>query len=99
SVFRPMVDRSALLVFVPYLLIVMAAGTRDLARKKLFAAPLAVVLILLFAASTWFFSTMPFSVRDYAGFATAINERLEPGDLIFVKPRAWDVTPLFYYVD
>src|SRR5262249_28033100 len=97
--FRPMVDRQALLVFVPYLLIVLAAGTRELIRIKIVAAPLVVALVSLFSASTWYFHVTPSSPRDYAAIARLINARLKTEDVVFVRPRKWYVTPLFYYLD
>jgi len=86
-------------MFVPYVLIVLAAGTREVARRTVLQAPLAIVLIAFFAASIWHFQRMPQSPRDYVGLAKLINARLQPNDLIFVKPRIWYVTPFFYYVD
>jgi hypothetical protein len=94
-----MVDRQALLVFVPYLLIVLASGTRSVASRVVVAAPLAIVLFLFFAASTWYFHEMPSSPRDYAAIAGLINARLKEDDVIFVQPKKWYVTPIFYYLD
>jgi hypothetical protein len=96
---RPIVDRQALIMFVPYVLIVLAAGANDLAGRTMLRAPLAIVLAGLFAASIWHFERMPQTPRDYAGLAQLLNTRIQPNDLIFVKPRLWYVTPFFYYVE
>jgi hypothetical protein len=96
---RPIVDRQALIMFVPYVLIVLAAGAREVAGRTPLRAPLVIVLVALFAASIWHFHRMPQTPRDYAGLAELINARMQPNDLIFVKPRLWYVTPFFYYVD
>jgi uncharacterized membrane protein len=95
----PMIARRALLIFIPYVLIVIAAGARALGARTLFAVPLGAALISLFAMSAWLFRTMPSSPRDYAGIANALNQRLQSNDVILVPKRSWGVTPLFYYID
>ena len=99
SFFKPMVDAQAMLVFTPYLLIVLAAGARHLSKNKVVVAALAIACVSVFCASAWHFRGMPSSARDYAGISKEINERLGERDLIFVRPRKWFETPLFYYLD
>jgi hypothetical protein len=62
-------------------------------------AALAIAIVSLFSASAWHFHAMPSSPRDYAAITKAINEHLGEGDVIFVRPRNWYETPLFYYLD
>ncbi len=99
SFFRPMVDRQAMLVFVPYLLIVLAAGARHLSKNKVLVAALAIAIVSLFSASAWHFHALPSSPRDYAAISKEINEHLGENDVIFVRSRKWFETPLFYYLD
>jgi hypothetical protein len=99
ALFKPMIARRALLVFVPYVLIVIAAGARSFSSQRFVAILLAVLLASLFGASAWHFRRMPSSSRDYAGIADVINRHLQKDDVIFVPYRSWSVTPLFYYVD
>jgi 4-amino-4-deoxy-L-arabinose transferase-like glycosyltransferase len=99
AMIRPIVDPQALVMFVPYVLIVLAAGARAAARPVVLRGALAVALAALFATSVWHFQTTPQSPRDYAGLAAQMNARMQPNDLIFVQPRRWFVTPLFYYLD
>jgi hypothetical protein len=99
SFFRPMVDAQAMLVFVPYLLIVLAAGARHLSKNKVVVAALAIAIVSLFSASAWHFHAMPSSPRDYAAISKEIKEQLGENDVIFVRSRKWFETPLFYYLD
>jgi hypothetical protein len=99
SFFRPMVDAQAMLVFVPYLLIVLAAGARHSSKNKALVAALTIAIVSLFSASVWHFHTMPSSPRDYAAITKEIKEHLGESDVIFVRPRKWFETPLFYYLD
>ncbi len=99
AIARPMVDRQALIMFIPYLLVLIAAGTREAARHRLLAAPLAIVLVLSFAASAWHFRGMPQSNRDYATLSKQISARMGKNDVVFVLPLKYYVTPFFYYMD
>jgi hypothetical protein len=98
SLFKPMMARRALLVFVPYVLIVVAAGARSLLARKILAAPLAAMLVTLFVASAWHYRLMPSSPRDYAGIAAAIDRSSKAEDVIFAPSRSWVFTPLFCYI-
>ena len=95
---KPLLAQRAMLVFVPYLLLVVAAGVRQLCQWKVVAAPLMVALAGFFAWSIWHFHKMPTTPRDYAGIAQQLRGHLAPNDVIFAS-RAWYATPLFYYVD
>lgn len=86
-------------LFVPYLLILLAVGTVSLASRRWLAAPLAASLIGLFGFSIWHFKQTPNSSVDYQAIAAQVNDNLEPGDLIFAKANAWDMTPIFYFFD
>lgn len=71
----------------------------NVARHKLLAAPLTIVLVLLFVASAGHFHGMPQTNRDYAALGKLMSARLKANDVIFVLPGRWYVTPFFYYVD
>jgi hypothetical protein len=96
---RPIVDRQALIMFVPYVLIVLAAGAREVAGRTALKAPLAICSRRYSRRRSGIFNGLPQTPRDYAALAEQINARMQPNDLIFVKPRLWYVTPFFYYVD
>ena len=98
SMLKPMVASRALLIFVPYFLLVVAAGLGSLRRIAL-AVPAGLAMAAFFAVSIVHFRSMPSSLRDYQGLAQAIEARLQPEDLIFVTARDWQMTPIFYYLD
>ncbi len=99
SFFKPMVATRALLIFVPYLLIIFAAGTEALGRRVVVGAPLGIILLALFLTSSLHFHRRPSTPRDYQGLAKAVRERLKPDDYIFVMSKHWLTTPLFYYLN
>lgn len=88
----------AFLVFVPALLVLVAAGAVALARGRLSDMALAALLVVLTAASVPYPMTDPGSPRDYKGLAAAINAKRQPGDLVMVRRRNWEDTPIFYYL-
>ena len=85
----------AFAIFVPYLLIVVAAGVVSMPRRPLAIAALAVI----FPASAILLHDVPVAARDYQGLARAINSRLQAGDLIFTPPQDWAHTPMYFYLD
>ncbi|MEO8305442.1 MAG: glycosyltransferase family 39 protein [Betaproteobacteria bacterium] len=85
----------AFAIFVPYLLIVVAAGVVSMPRRNLAIAALAVI----FPASAILLHDVPVAARDYQGLARAINSRIQAGDLIFTQPRDWAYTPMYFYLD
>ena len=89
----------AFLIFVPYLLIVIAAGAVRLSNRRAQASVVAALLAGLFSASTVILHRMPISPRDYQGLARGIQARSQPGDLVFAPGSHWGYTPLFYYLD
>lgn len=86
-------------IFVPYLLILIAAGAVSVARRRVIAAALAVGLFVLFGASELALRQLPASPRDYRGLASAMEAQFQPGDLVFVRSREWSHTPIFFYLE
>lgn len=85
----------AFVMFVPYLLIVVAAGVLSLRAWPIVGA----ALLIVFAASTVVLRAVPISPRDYRGLAEAMNARMEAGDVVFTPARDWAYTPMFLYLD
>jgi 4-amino-4-deoxy-L-arabinose transferase-like glycosyltransferase len=92
-----------LLLFTPYLLIVLAAGIGAVARlrPRWAAVAGATALGVLLAAAHWggivYHQHLPTARTDYRGLAARWLPELDPSDLIFVR-KDWRTTPLFYYV-
>ena len=86
-------------VFATFVLVVAAAGTWVLARNRVLRVPLAVALIALHVLTIQHWRHYPIESRDYRALAVQMNERMQPGDLVFVVPRENAITPLYYYLD
>lgn len=89
----------AFLQFVPYLVLLVAAGTWPLARRPIAAAALAATLGVLFAGSVVVLRQTPTSTRDYQGLADTLGASIRPGDRVFAPPRHWAYTAMFFYLD
>ena len=86
----------AFLIFIPYLLILIAASICILPKPT---RPILTALLAgLFAYSIHFASLKPPSPNDYKTLAQLMAREMMPGDLIFVRNRNWVDTPLFYYL-
>jgi 4-amino-4-deoxy-L-arabinose transferase-like glycosyltransferase len=90
----------AFLLFVPYLLILSAAGLASLSERvsKQVAAACVAGAAALFAASAVYSSPRPLSPRDYKTLAARMAPQMRPGDLVLVRSHDWSDTPLFYYL-
>ena len=98
SFFASLTAGRLFLVFVPGLLMLLAAGIHRLARSRPIAIGLAVAVIGVTAASVVHFRSQSASPRDYKQLGLAIKRHLDPADLILVQKKSWATTPLFYYL-
>ena len=98
SFWTSMLAPRAFMMFIPYVLIVIAAGVADLSRRRLWMFVLTVTLTVSYAASIVHFRSYPTESRDYAGLGQEMASHFEPGDIVFVLPGGWVTTPLFYYL-
>jgi hypothetical protein len=85
----------AFAIFVPYLLIVIAAGVLAVPRRLVVIA----VLIVGFGTSAVLLRSVPVSPRDYQGLARAMQAEMQPDDLVFLPPAHWAFTPMSFYLD
>jgi hypothetical protein len=88
-----------MLVLVPLLLLVFAAGMDQLWRRSRAAGVAALALAL--ALGSWsvvYYRGIP-DPNDYRGIASAMLERMEPQDRIFVPSGDWVTTPVFYHLN
>ncbi len=89
----------AFLVFVPYLLILSAAGAVWLFQNIRFRLATTSLCLLVFAASVPYATRKPGAPNDYQGIAQAVLSEMQPSDLVFLRNRDWVDTPLFYYIN
>lgn len=98
SLWQPISVSRAMIVFTPYLLILLAAGLARLRpRRRVFAAA-ALVVSALFAAGFSHTAYRPHSPRDYKAIARAVTERLGRDDVVFFRRHQWMDTPVTYYL-
>jgi len=96
SLFKTMMIPRGFMLFVPFLLVVQAAGADIIMRRRMLALPLLVLLAAIHIYSIDYYRKVP-GPTDYRELAQQMNDRMRADDLIFVYPRDWVTTPLFYY--
>jgi hypothetical protein len=89
----------AFLIFVPYLLILIAAGVMAFSRGRIAALGLASALAAIFYGSVVVAAGALNTPRDYRTLAQSMQAQMQPGDLMFVRPRNWTTTPIFVYLN
>jgi hypothetical protein len=97
SLFRPMLISRGLLLCVPLLLAMIAIGLLRLPSANALRATLAGLLIAGHLGSLAFFRGVP-NPNDYREIAEQVKAELTLDDLIFVPPRNWVTTPVFYHL-
>lgn len=104
AVLMPFFAARHMIIFTPYVLIVLAGGACTLVSQRSRVAAgasivaLAILLIPAHWASVVFHHARLSSPRDYRGLAARWLPTLQESDLIFVTEE-WRTTPIFYYVD
>jgi 4-amino-4-deoxy-L-arabinose transferase-like glycosyltransferase len=97
SLFKPIFNARGLILAVPYLLLVLAAGIVRFVRYRILAA-----LVLLAIGIAHYFGLEAYrhasaGRADYKSFAAALVPKVESSDLVFLTPEFFS-TPLFYYM-
>jgi 4-amino-4-deoxy-L-arabinose transferase-like glycosyltransferase len=103
SLFIPFFADRGMLLFIPYLFIVLSRGISSLVRNNLHRLSFSLFLItILFLAVIHYYGIVycysrPESPADYKGLAQKWIKNIDSSDLVFVK-RHWVTTPIFYYI-
>lgn len=96
SLFKTMLIARGFMLFVPFLLIIQAAGVELVSRRRLLAIPLLAALAVVHFYSVDYYRTLP-GPTDYQTLAQQITDRMATDDLVFVYPNDYVTTPLYYY--
>jgi hypothetical protein len=88
----------AFLIFVPYLMLIAAAGCFGIFKTGGLRLAPALILTAVFALSVPYAANKPVSPNDYKGLAQGMRAVMEPGDLILLRHRQWADTPFLYYM-
>jgi len=95
---KPVMVSRALLVSVPALLVMLAAGlVRITSRARVAGLALIIALLVAHVWSISYFRVYP-RPNDYRGAAEQMRAQFEDGDRVFVTSRSWVTTPLFYHL-
>lgn len=86
-------------IFIPYVLVLVAAGVVAIARTRVRAAVVYTALLATFIVSAVGLRQVPISPRDYRGLAQAMETQFQADDLVFIRPKDWSHTPLLYYLE
>ena len=99
SVITPVFVSRSVLIFTPYLMLLVAAGLVALFTRPRVALPVLLAVLVLHVASLRYYATSHHSdPTDYRGLVALLLPQLEPDDAVFVT-RHWVTTPIFYYLD
>lgn len=96
SMFKSMMIPRGFMLFVPFLLVVQAAGVDFIARRRMLAVPLLVMLVAIHLYSIDYYRKVP-GPTGYRELASQMTGKMQADDLIFAFPEDWATTPLFYY--
>jgi 4-amino-4-deoxy-L-arabinose transferase-like glycosyltransferase len=97
SVLRPSFVARGALIFVPFLLLVLARAVRSLMRSKLATAFVLTIVFALHVGSVLYFRKVESSGRDYRTLAARLREQVQPSDVILLRNR-FSQPPLLYYL-
>jgi len=94
----PLFASRGALAYTPYLIVTTARGFVALVSRDVRWLAIGLVLAVVHPFSVYHVHQRPGSTRDYKALAGELAPRLKESDLIFVKGRSWQTTPIFYYL-
>jgi 4-amino-4-deoxy-L-arabinose transferase-like glycosyltransferase len=98
SVLRGVFVARGTILFLPYLMISMAAGMAAMRRLHPLGTISIVATLLILVASSRHFALAAGSPRDYAGLARELRGALRPDDVVFLR-KDYRAPPFLYYFD
>jgi len=98
ALLKPILIARGLVVFAPYLLLLLALGLVRLAStQRLVGGAIVVVLLALHAGSLLLYTPALSGEVDFGQFSRALIPELQPDDTIVLR-KNWAVTPILYYL-
>ncbi len=94
----PLIALRTVVIFGPFLLLVISAGVLYCFNSKLWRILVITILLALNIGGHVDYRKQPHSPDDYAGITGKIISQIKPDDLLFVF-RHWAMTPIYYYLD
>ena len=97
SIKNPLFIARGVLLFVPYLLIVLSRGLVSLIRRNSIWSTLIFILIIIHGFDVYHWQNRLHSPRDYKELYDKLETRIKEDDIVFVQP-SWAITAMFYYL-
>jgi 4-amino-4-deoxy-L-arabinose transferase-like glycosyltransferase len=91
-------SRGALL-YAPYLMLIVSRGLVILAQRNRGWLLLVVAVAIAHVLSLIHARDVPMNPRDYRALSTKLASRVQEPDLILVRGKHWQTTPIFYYLN
>jgi len=98
SLVIPLIALRTVVIFGPFLLLVISAGALCCFHSKLWRTLVITGLLALNIGGFLDYRKQLHSHDDYAGITAKIRSHVKPDDLLFVF-RHWAMTPIYYYLD
>lgn len=98
SIWKPVTEFRAFIVFVPYFACLIAAGMAQLASRRIAFTMAVLAAGALLAVSIVHAKARPASPRDYKGIAAAMIAASDPGDVFLIRRFDWMDAPVTYYL-
>ena len=96
SLFKPIFNARGLILVIPYLLLVLAAGIVRLARYPILAAVVILAVGIAHYSGLRAYNHVSAGRADYKAFAAVLLPQIQSTDLVFLTPEFFS-TPLLYY--
>ena len=97
SLVKPIFNARGLILVAPYLLLVLAAGIVRLARYRILAAVVLLLVGIAHYSGLRAYNHVSAGRADYKAIAAVLTSQLDSTDLVFLTPEFFS-TPLFYYM-
>ncbi len=98
SLYKPIFNARGMLLFAPYLFLVLARGMERLSRHGIVAALLLIVVGAADYTGWKDYRCMTIGRADYKALAIALAPHIEKEELIFFRSD-WYSTPILYYLN
>jgi hypothetical protein len=97
SLREPVLAPRGLLIFTPFLLLLIARGLARLGSRTAVHAAVVSAVVILFALSALQYRSVRFSPRDYEALANVMKPLIQEDDLIVIR-NTWWAEPMVYYL-
>lgn len=98
SIFSPLFVSRTILLYTPYLIIILSIGMSSLIKRhKLWIALAAILVVFLFFSNAHFKKRLH-HFADYKALSEKWIPKIEDTDLIFFQHH-WRTSPIFYYLN